>query len=41
MEYPNFDFNQLYVETYDVSLHFNYLLNEMEQFARFVEEHKT
>lgn len=42
MDYLICDFNQLYVETYDVEVYdFNYLLNEMEQFATFVEEHKN
>jgi hypothetical protein len=42
MDYLICDFNQLYVETYDVEVYdFNYLLNEMEQFAAFVEEHKN
>jgi hypothetical protein len=42
MDYLICDFNQLYVETYDVEVYdFSYLLNEMEQFAAFVEEHKN
>lgn len=42
MDYLICDFNQLYVETYDVEVYdFGYLLNEMEQFAAFVEEHKN
>ena len=41
MDYLICDFNQLYVETYGVEGYdFGYLLNEMEQFADFVEEHK-
>ncbi|MDP5121002.1 MAG: PD-(D/E)XK nuclease family protein [Spirosomaceae bacterium] len=42
MDYLICDFNKLYVETYDAEVYdFNYLLNEMEQFAAFVEEHKS
>lgn len=41
MDYLICDFNQLYIETYDVETYdFDYLLNEMEQFAAFVEENK-
>lgn len=42
MDYLICDFEQLYVETYDIATYdFDYLLKEMEDFAAFVEEHKA
>lgn len=42
MDYLICDFNQIYLETYNVETYdFGYLLNEMEQFAAFVEENKA
>lgn len=42
MDYLICDFNEIYVESYRIaSYDFTYLLNEMEQFSAFVEEHKS